>query len=348
MEILYEYKPEYIVDKNHPLTLQMITLEKAKHLDEHVRNEFANLLGTIARSCKLINYHLRQAGLQNLYGYEEGDEGNASGEKRKKIDVISNDILKQQLIANKSVGVIASEEEDDVVVGAADGLFAIAFDPLDGSSNIDCNVTVGTIFSIWLRDTSKPPSQADFFRKGRELFASGYCVYGNSTLFVLAFNGEVNGFTQGDHLGDFILTHPVIKTKESFTNYSINEGNQKKWLEPTKEYINSKKNPEKGTAYSLRYIGSMVGDVHRTLLYGGIFLYPADKSSPKGKLRMLYECVPLSYVIECAGGASHDGLVDILDLIPTQIHQRTSIIMGSKLDVEDCRSFYKKHAAENK
>lgn len=348
MEIQYEYKPEYIVDKNHPFTLQMIILEKAKHLDEHLRNEFANLLGTISRSCKLINYQLKQASLQNLLGYEEGNHSNASGEKQMKIDVISNDILKQQLLANKSVGVIASEEEDDVVVGNAEGLFGIAFDPLDGSSNIDCNVTVGTIFAIWKRDTSKPPSKEDFFRKGRELFCSGYCVYGSSTIFVLAFNGEVNGFTQGDNLGDFILTHPNIRTKEAFSNYSINEGNEKKWLPAVKEYIESKKRPAKGSAYSLRYIGSMVGDIHRTLLYGGIFLYPADSASPKGKLRMLYECVPLSYVMECAGGASHDGLTDILDLVPTQIHQRSGIIIGSKLDVEECREFYRKHAEASK
>lgn len=204
---------------------------------------------------------------------------------------------------------------------------------------------MGTIFAIWLKDPSTgKATDKDFFQTGRQLLASGYCIYGNATLFVLAFNNEVNGYTQGDNLGDFILTHPNIRIKETFNVYSINEGNEKKWYPPTKEYINSVKYPAKGNAYSLRYIGSMVGDVHRTLLYGGIFLYPADTASPKGKLRVLYECIPLSYVIECAGGASIDGYKDILDLVPNTIHQRTGIIMGSKLDVEACRRIYQTHA----
>ena len=216
---------------------------------------------------------------------------------------------------------------------------------MDGSSNIDCNVTVGTIFAIWLKDTSTgKATDKDFFQTGRQLLASGYCIYGNATLLVLAFNNEVNGYTQGDNLGEFILTHPNIRIKDTFNVYSINEGNEKKWYPQVKEYINSLKYPAKGSAYSLRYIGSMVGDVHRTLLYGGIFMYPADTASPKGKLRVLYECIPLSYVIECAGGASIDGHNNILDLLASNIHQRTGIIMGSKLDVEACRSFYKAHA----
>lgn len=227
----------------------------------------------------------------------------------------------------------------------------IAFDPLDGSSNIDCNVTVGTIFCIWIKDPSTgKASQKDFFQTGRKVLASGYCIYGNATQFILAFNNEVNGYTQGDHLGDFILTHPKIQTKPTFNVYSINEGNENKWYQPTKEYINEKKHPtqEGKKVYSLRYIGSMVGDVHRTLLYGGIFMYPGDKSSPNGKLRVLYECIPMANVIHCAGGASTDGYIDIMDLVPEKIHQRTSIMLGSKKDVEEVKEFYKKFPVEEK
>jgi fructose-1,6-bisphosphatase I len=212
-------------------------------------------------------------------------------------------------------------------------------------------VTVGTIFSIWLKDPSTgKATQKDFFQTGRQVLASGYCVYGNATQLILAFNGEVNGYTQGDTLGDFILTHPKIKTKERFNVYSINEGNEKKWHQATKEYVHERKYPTKEGAkvYSLRYIGSMVGDVHRTLLYGGVFMYPADKSSPSGKLRVLYECIPLSYVIHCAGGAATDGINDLMDLVPTKIHQRTSIILGSKLDVEEVKEFYQKFPVEEK
>lgn len=219
---------------------------------------------------------------------------------------------------------------------------------MDGSSNIDCNVTVGTIFAIWRRDPSKGlATKEEFFVKGREVISSGYCIYGSSTVFLFAYNNQVNGFTQGDNLGDFILTHPNIKTKESFNVYSINEGNLSKWYKPVKEYIKDIKNPEKGkTGYSLRYIGSMVGDVHRTLLYGGTFMYPADQSSKKGKLRFLYECIPLSYVMECAGGVAHDGLEDILDIVPTDIHERTGIFMGSKKETEIIRDYHKKFGAK--
>jgi fructose-1,6-bisphosphatase I len=235
-----------------------------------------------------------------------------------------------------------------MVAAKEQGKFLIAFDPLDGSSNIDCNVTVGTIFAIWLKDPSTgKATQKDFFQTGRQIFAAGYCIYGTATQFILAFNNEVNLFTQGDNLGDFILTHPKIRVKDSFNVYSINEGNEKKWHPPVKEFIKDKKHPEKGkTAYSLRYIGSMVGDVHRTLLYGGIFMYPADTASPKGKLRVLYECIPLSYVMECAGGLAHDGENDILDILPNNIHQRTGIIMGSKHDVEECRQYHKKFGGQ--
>lgn len=343
--IHYEYKPEYNIDPYNPRTLGKVLLERAEHLGTPLKEEFVELIATIGRSCKLINYHLRQAGIQNLYGDHEGATTNASGETQKKIDVISNDILKTQLISLNSVAAIASEEEDNIIPGKAAGKFLVTFDPLDGSSNIDCNVTVGTIFGIWLRDPSRsgPVSKEDFFQIGRKQLAAGYCIYGNATQLILAFNNQVDGYTQGDNLGDFILTHPKITCKPTFNNYSVNEGNEKKWYKWTKEWIKDKKYPTAGSSYSLRYIGSMVGDVHRTLLYGGVFMYPADTSSPKGKLRVLYECLPLGFVVEAAGGKATDGENNILDLLPTDIHQRTSIILGSIKDVQEIEEYVKKH-----
>ena len=239
---------------------------------------------------------------------------------------------------------VASEEEDNILLGKSTGQFLVAFDPLDGSSNIDCNVTVGTIFAVWKRDPSKgEATKEEFFVKGKEVIASGYCIYGSSTLFMFACGGEVNGFTQGDNLGDFILSHPNVKTKPTFNVYSINEGNESKWYKPMQEYVKAKKHPAKGEKlYSLRYIGSMVGDVHRTLLYGGIFMYPADTSAKTGKLRCLYECIPMAYLMVTAGGAAHDGETDILELVPDHIHQRSGIIMGSKADCDEVREYHKR------
>jgi fructose-1,6-bisphosphatase I len=180
-------------------------------------------------------------------------------------------------------------------------------DPLDGSSNIDANVSIGTIFGIWQRKSEKgtPVTEADYMRNGTDLVCGGYCVYGSATMFVIALAGEVNGFTLDPSLGEFLLTHPNIKIPKKGKIYSLNEGNAGAWTEPMKEYVNEKKFGK--SPYSLRYVGSMVADVHRTFIYGGIFIYPADKKATSGKLRMLYECFPMAYMTETAGGKAING-----------------------------------------
>jgi len=221
----------------------------------------------------------------------------------------------------------------------------MAFDPLDGSSNIDANVSIGSIFTIWKRKTEEgePANKdTDLLRTGTDIVAAGYCLYGSSVHFLLSTNGGANGFTLDSALGEFILTHPNIKIPKRGKIYSINEGNAKHWEEPVTEYVHEKKfgkNP-----YSLRYIGSMVADVHRTLLYGGVFLYPTDKKCAKGKLRILYESMPMSFIVESAGGKSITGKERVLDLKPTNIHERCGIICGSPEDVDEVEALYKKHA----
>ncbi len=243
------------------------------------------------------------------------------------------------------INTLISEENDDpIVVEDASHKYSVVFDPLDGSSNIDCGVAVGTIFGVYKYVKG---GLADVLRPGREMVAAGYTMYGSSTMLVMSTGHGVNGFTLDPEMGEFILTHPNMRVPERGAIYSINEGNAGLWDEGTKNFIQEKKFPQKEGVkpYSLRYIGSMVADVHRTLLYGGIFLYPADKKSKNGKLRLLYECFPMAYICEQAGGAATNGSKPILDIVPEgDIHGRSPIFLGSKLDVEDLLESYNKAA----
>lgn len=239
------------------------------------------LISSIQTACKFISSKVRKAGIANLYGTSGGE--NTSGDVVKKLDVISNDVFINSLRASGKVAIMASEENKDAIQVEikSQGKYAVAFDPLDGSSNIDANVSIGSIFAVWRRITdSNDESGAkveDILQCGDKLVAAGYCLYGTSTQFVLSTGGPVNGYTLDISLGEFILTHPNMRIPKKGKIYSINEGNSIFWEEAIKEYINNKKNPADGkTPYSLRYVGSMVADVHRTLLYGGIFLYPGD------------------------------------------------------------------------
>lgn len=242
----------------------------------------------------------------------------------------------------------SEEEEKPIEIDLADqGKYVVCFDPLDGSSNIDANVSIGSIFGIWRKVTKDEDGGAnvqDLLQDGRALIAAGYCLYGSSTHFVLSTGSQVNGYTLDPSLGEFLLTHPDIRIPKKGNIYSINEGNSMFWDETVKEYIGAKKFPQDGTTpFSLRYIGSMVADVHRTLLYGGIFLYPTDKRSPKGKLRVLYECHPMAYIIEKAGGRAITGDADVLDIKPKSIHERCGIVCGSTEDVEEIEKIYLSH-----
>ncbi|CAI5960284.1 unnamed protein product, partial [Closterium sp. NIES-64] len=253
------------------------------------------------------------AGLAKLIGL--AGETNVQGEEQKKLDILSNDVFVKALVSSGRTNVLVSEElEDPIFVDKRlRGRYIVVFDPLDGSSNIDCGVSIGTIFGIYMLqagDDGVIPEGTieDVLQPGTKMVAAGYCMYGSSCTLVLSTGNGVNGFTLDPSLGEFILTHPDIQMPKKGKIYSVNEGNALNWDEPTRKFVESCKFPTDGSApRSLRYIGSMVADVHRTLLYGGVFLYPADKKSPNGKLRVLYEVFPMSMLIEQAGGQAFTG-----------------------------------------
>lgn len=271
---------------------------------------------------------------------------NVQGEDQKKLDVLSNEIMINALRASGKAAVLVSEENDEaIIVGEKQsgntfesnkGKYCVVFDPLDGSSNIDAGVNIGTIFGIYLVREGSKGTVEDVLRPGREMVAAGYCMYGSSANLVLTTGNGVNGYTLDNQIGEFILTHPNITLPDRGKIYSINEGNSCYYHEPVLEYLQSVKFPKGDKKpYSARYIGSMVADVHRTLLYGGIFGYPEDKKSKSGKLRLLYEAFPMAFLTEQAGGVATTGTQRILDVQPKSIHERCPVFLGSKDDVND-------------
>jgi len=283
--------------------------------------------------------------LINLVGLA-GDT-NVQGEEQKKLDVLSNDIMVNALRASGKTAVLVSEELDEAIVieDRYKGKYCVVFDPLDGSSNIDAGVNIGTIFGIYQVGPDSHGTIADVLRPGSEMVAAGYTMYGSSANLVLSTGNGVNGYTLDTSLGEFVLTHPDIKIPPRGKIYSFNEGNSLYFHSPTVNYLKSiKYPPPPKSPYSARYIGSMVADVHRTFLYGGIFGYPDDKKSKTGKLRLLYEAFPMAFLTEQAGGIATTGTKRILDIVPTSIHERTGIYLGSKDDVQDVVKFYEAEA----
>jgi fructose-1,6-bisphosphatase I len=279
-----------------------------------------------------------KAGLLDAIG--KTGQVNIQGEEVMKLDEFANRTLYQALDHTGLLCVMASEEDESILPIPKEypcGKYVLNFDPLDGSSNIDANVSVGTIFSILKKDSSPDAADQDCCKqKGTNQVGAGYIIYGSSTMFVYTVGHGVHGFTFDSNVGEFILSHEYIKTPARGKIYSANEGNYNKWDTGVRKYIDYVKeiNKEDRRPYTSRYIGSLVADFHRNLLYGGIFLYPGDKLSPTGKLRLLYEANPLSFVVEQAGGMSSDGQKRILDIEPTTLHQKTPLIIGSKYDVE--------------
>eukprot|EP00004_Rigifila_ramosa_P006214 TRINITY_DN16891_c0_g1_i1.p1 TRINITY_DN16891_c0_g1~~TRINITY_DN16891_c0_g1_i1.p1 ORF type:complete len:364 (+),score=70.18 TRINITY_DN16891_c0_g1_i1:41-1093(+) len=304
------------------------------------------LLNSIQLGCKFVASAVSKAGIAKTTGIAGGDQ-NATGDTQKKLDVIANEVFINALRTSGEVTVMASEENDDIIVvdnPAFHGPYAVCFDPLDGSSNIDAGVSIGSIFAIFKIQPEHKTHLSAVLRKGTDVVAAGYCMYGSSTVMVISTGQGVNGFTLDPSLGEFILTHEQIRIPERANIYSINEGNSLYWDKPTAEYVarvKSKTAPG-GKPYSARYIGSMVADVHRTLLYGGIFMYPGDSKSPKGKLRILYECFPMAFILEKAGGKASTGKGRILEVIPKDIHDRCPVFLGSKLDVEEIEELYRR------
>ncbi|MBK3333311.1 class 1 fructose-bisphosphatase [Persephonella atlantica] len=290
-------------------------------------------LTAIESATKIIASHVRMAGLADILG--QAGKTNIQGEEVQKLDELSNEILIKHLSDSGQFYALASEELDEPIYPpqGADANYVIAFDPLDGSSNIDVNVSIGTIFSIHRRIKG---TEEDFLQEGFKQVAAGYVIYGSSTMFVLTTGNGVNGFTLDPSVGMFLLSHPDMKIPEKGKIYSINEANAKKWTEPKIiDYIETLKDE----GYTTRYIGSMVADVHRTLIKGGIFGYPADRKNTSGKLRLLYEASPMAFIIEQAGGKATDGKTDILSIKPTDIHQRTPVFLGSKKEINQLLEF---------
>jgi fructose-1,6-bisphosphatase I len=337
-------------------------MELAKTNPGGEMQELETLLNSIQTACKAIGGLIRTASITGLTGYHAGGGSvNVQGEEQKKLDVITNDILKNCLKFTGKLNVLASEEEDspvphsDIVVDEGNKFVAV-FDPLDGSSNVDASIPTGTIFGIFRSDDAKecqidPDLSAkaqmekclvQTLQPGTNLVAAGYCLYSSSTHFVFTYGDGVNGFTFDPVMGEFILTHPNIRIPPRGKIYSFNEANRWDWDVPLQEYVTAIQNGEgeSGAKYSSRYIGSMVGDVHRTLLYGGIFGYPADKKNQDGKLRLLYEAAPMAFIVEQAGGLALTGKNPIMLIHPKQVHTRVPCILGSQLDVMECQKYY--------
>ncbi|MBN2708803.1 MAG: class 1 fructose-bisphosphatase [Calditrichaceae bacterium] len=327
---------------------KIITL--SRHIIEEQRKhpeatgKFTDLMNDIAFAAKLISYHTNKAGLLGVLG--ETFNVNIQGEVVKKLDVFANETMIKALDHNGHTCVMVSEESEDVIPIPENyplGRYAVLFDPLDGSSNIDANVSVGTIFSIYLRVTpeGRPGRAEDCLQPGIKQVCAGYIVYGSSTMLVYTTGNGVHGFTLDPSYGEFVLSHPDIKTPKKGKIYSVNESNFDYWEQGIKNYIHYVKQVDEKTDRPMnsRYIGSMVSDFHRNLLYGGVFLYPASSRSPEGKLRLTYEANPMAFIIEQAGGRASDGYRRIMEILPEHIHQRTPLFIGSEKDVAMIEDF---------
>ncbi|MEH2922535.1 class 1 fructose-bisphosphatase [Samsonia erythrinae] len=322
---------EFIVEKQHDFS--------------HATGELTALLSAIKLGAKIIHRDINKAGLVDILG--TSGISNVQGEVQMKLDLYANEKLKAALKARGEVAGIASEEEDEIVIFEGDkaenAKYVVLMDPLDGSSNIDVNVSVGTIFSIYRRITPLGTSvtEADFLQPGNKQVAAGYIVYGSSTMLVYTTGHGVHAFTYDPSLGVFCLSHEKVCFPEKGNMYSINEGNYIKFPLGVKKYIKYCQEQDEATRrpYTSRYIGSLVADFHRNLLKGGIYLYPSTASYPQGKLRLLYECNPMAFLAEQAGGKASDGKNRILDIMPEKLHQRSPFFVGTESMVDDVERF---------
>lgn len=325
------------------LTLDEFTIQELRKFPK-ATGELSGLLRDIGLASKRINVEVNKAGLVDILG--DVGQTNVQGEDVKKLDVFANNQLTGVLRHGISCAGIASEEindywafDDEV---SKNSKYVCLFDPLDGSGNIDVNVSIGTIFGVYRRVTLQGTiaSKEDFLQAGRMQVAAGYIVYGSSTMLVYATRRGVNGFTLDPSIGEFCLSHPDIKCPENGKIYSVNHGNFFQYADGIRQYIDGcqKKTKSTGGPYTQRYIGSMVADVHRNLIKGGIFMYPSTVDRPNGKLRLLYECNPFAFIVEVAGGKATNGKERILDIQPTELHQRTALFIGSKNMMEELES----------
>ena len=308
-----------------------------ERLHPEATGELSNLLYDLCLAAKIISRHVRRAGLSDILG--PAGAVNVSGDLQQKLDLFANETVRQSVQYTGRVCVTASEEDQapvPVPPGKPSGKYVVLYDPLDGSANIDVNVSIGTIFSIHKRVTKRNGTAglADCLQVGKKQVAAGYILYGSSTMLVYTTGQGVHGFTLDPTIGEFLLSHPNINTPPVGRYYSVNESNWNRWAPPVQRVVGAFKNGEgKIQPRNARYIGSLVADFHRNLISGGIFLYPAATNYPQGKLRLLYEAAPLALVVEQAGGRATDGCRSILDIVPEDLHQKTPLVIGSRDDV---------------
>jgi len=338
------------IDTDCMTLTRFLLAEQRKH--PSATGDLTQLMNAISTAVKAISTAVRKAGISQLHGIS--GNMNVQGEEVKKLDVLSNDLFINMLRSSYTTCLMVSEENDNVIQVESEradaggivcdkGKYVVCFDPLDGSSNIDCLVSIGTIFAIYRKTSEGLATEEDALQPGRNIVAAGYALYGSACMVVLSTGNGVNGFMLDPSIGEFILTDRNMRIKPRGKIYSINEGYEKFWPAAVREYVKSKKYPDNGKPYGARYIGSMVADVHRTLKYGGVFGYPATSENPKGKLRLLYECNPMAFIIEQAGGSATTGTMPILDIKPEKIHQRVPVFLGSKEDVNDVIECFKKY-----
>lgn len=314
---------------------------------QYSSGELSRIINSIRLAAKVVNYKVNKAGLVDIVG-AAGDQ-NIQGEDQQKLDVYANEVFIQTLINREIVCGIASEENDDFITVAGsdnshNNKYVVLMDPLDGSSNIDVNVSVGTIFSVFRRVTpiGTPVMLEDFLQPGINQVAAGYVIYGTSTMLVYTTGHGVNGFTLNPAIGTFYLSHPNMKFPEKGSIYSVNEGNYIHFPQGVKDYIKYCQLEEEDRPYTSRYIGSLVSDFHRNMIKGGIYIYPTSSKAPKGKLRLLYECNPMAFLAEQAGGKASDGFGRIMEIQPTELHQRVPFFAGVKHMVEKAEAFMTK------
>lgn len=329
---------------NKVVTLNQFIIERQQEVPE-ATGGFSRLLHHLGIAAKKVNREVNKAGLVDILG-RTGAE-NVQGEEQQKLDLYANETFLDELRASGECCGVASEENEDVVIFEEglqrNGRYIVCMDPLDGSSNIDVNVSVGTIFAIYKRlsPVGGPAEKGDFLQPGSALAAAGYVIYGSSTMLVYSSGSGVDGFTLDPSIGEFCLSHPAVRFPADGRIYSINEGNYEKFPAGVKRYIKycQERDPKSGRPYTSRYIGSLVADIHRNMLKGGIYIYPETESHPRGKLRLQYECNPMAYLVEQAGGQATNGSQRILDIPPQDIHQRTPLYAGSARMMEKTTEF---------
>ena len=328
-------------------TLGEYIIEKQEEF-KYSSGELSRIINAIRLAAKVVSYKVNKAGLVDIVG--AAGEQNIQGEDQQKLDVYANEVFIQTLINREIVCGIASEENDDFIsvhgkAGDDNNKYVVLMDPLDGSSNIDVNVSVGTIFSVYRRVTpmGTPVTLEDFLQPGDQQVAAGYVIYGTSTMLVYTTGHGVNGFTLNPAIGTFYLSHPNMQFSKDGKIYSINEGNYIHFPQGVKDYIKYCQLEEGDRPYTSRYIGSLVSDFHRNMIKGGIYIYPTSSKAPNGKLRLLYECNPMAFIAEQAGGKASDGYGRIMEIKPTELHQRVPFFAGSSNMVEKAESFMAKY-----